>query len=181
MILIAYHIPTGNTPDNYAFQVLGDILSTGQSSRLYQHLVKDKQLATSVQVQADMRRGPSLFYVMATPRPGVKPEDLEKAVYEDIEAVQNDGVTGGEVEKARTQFRRGQIQSRQSDLTTAVRLGQYAVHFDDPNLINTIFEKFSAVTADQVKKAAAKYLVTSGRAVVITLPGKQAGRSAAGR
>src|SRR5690242_16589111 len=76
MVIISYHIPAGNTPNNYSLQVLGDILGQGESSRFYQHLVKEQQLATEVQVQADARRGPSLFYVMAVPRPGVKPEDL---------------------------------------------------------------------------------------------------------
>jgi len=180
-ILISYHIPPGNTPESYALQVLGNILGTGQSSRLYQHLVKDKQLATSIRVMPDSRIGPSLFYITAMPRPGVKPEDLEKAIYEEIEAVKKDGVTAQEMEKARTQFLRNQIQSRQSTLFTAIRLGQYAVYFDDPNLINTIFDRYSAVSAEQVKQAAQKFLVTTGRTVVTTVPATVPGKSAAGR
>jgi len=181
MLLISYHTPPGNTPDNFAMQVLGNILGTGQSSRFYQHLVKDKQLAVSIEVQPDARIGPSLFYVMATPRPGVKPEDLEKAIYEEIDAVQKDGVTPQEMEKARTQYLRNQIQSRQSSLFTAIRLGQYAVYFNDPDLINTIFGKYSAVTAEQVKQAAEKFLVPDGRTVVLTLPAGAPAKSAAGR
>jgi predicted Zn-dependent peptidase len=179
-VLIAYHIPPGNTPDNYAAEVLGNILSTGRSSRFYQHLVKDKQLAVSIQVQPDARIGPSLFYIFATPRPGVKPEDLEKAIDDEIEAVKKDGVTEQEMEKARTQFLRSQIQSRQSTLFTAIRLGQYAVFFNDPDLINTIFDKYSAVTAERVQQAARKYLAATGRTVVITLPARAPSRPAAG-
>ena len=170
MILMAYHIPPGNTPDNYAMQVLANVLATGESSRLYQLLVKEKQLVTKVEVQADARRGPSLLYILAHLRPEVKTEDVEKAIEEEIEHVQKNGITERELEKARTQFRRSQIQSRQSDLNVAVRIGQYAVYFNDPDLINTIFEKFNAVTADQVKQAAVKYLVPTERAVVIDLP-----------
>jgi predicted Zn-dependent peptidase len=180
-ILIAYHIPPGNTPDNYALQALGDVLGSGESSRLYQHLVKEKQLATSISIQVDMRRGPSLFYIDAMPLPGVVPENLEKSIHEEVEAVRKDGVTDREIQKARTQFRRAQIQVRQSSLMTAIRTGQYAVFFNDPNLINTIFDKYSAVTVDQVRKAAGEYLGATGRAVVITLPGKQGAKSAAGR
>jgi predicted Zn-dependent peptidase len=62
-----------------------------------------------------------------------------------------------------------------------MRLGQYAVYFDDPDLINTSFDKFSAVAAEQVKQAAEKYLVTSERAVVTTLPVSAQAKSAAGR
>jgi len=173
MILMAFHIPPGNTADNYALQVLANILSTGESSRLYQHLVKDKQLATSVQVQADARTGDSLFYVVAVPRPGVKVEDLENATKEEIAAVKKDGVTDAEMDKARAQFRRQQIQARQSDLYTAMRIGEYTVKFNDPNLINTIFDKFNAVTAAQVKDVADKYLIPREQAVVIDLPAKK--------
>ena len=169
-IIIGYHVPTGNTPDNYAARVLGNVLGEGESSRLYEHLVKDEQLATSIQVQVDARRGPSMFYVMAMPRPGVKPEDLEKAIYEEIAAVAKDGITDQELAKARVQFRRDLIQRRQTDLQTAVAIGQFAVYFGDPDLINTSYDKFSAVTAAQVKEAAGKYLVAKDRAVVTTLP-----------
>lgn len=180
MILVSYHTPPGNTPENYAVQVLGNILGTGQSSRLYQHLVKDKQLAVSIRVQPEARIGPSLLYVEATPRPGVKPEDLEKAIYDEIEAVKKDGVTAQEMDKARTQFLRNQISSRQSTLFTAIRLGQYTVYFDYPELINTIYDSFRAVGAEQVKQAAQKYLATTARTVVITLPASAPAKSAAG-
>jgi predicted Zn-dependent peptidase len=180
-IIMAYHLPPGNTPENDALQVLANILGTGESSRLYQHLVKDKQVATSIQVQPDARIGPSLFYILAMPRPGVKPEDLEKAIYEEIDAVKKAGVTAREMEKVRTQFLRGQIQSRQSSLYTAVRLGQYTVLFNDPDLINTVVDRFNAVTAEQVKQAAQKFLVSTDRAVVTTLPAAAAQKPAAGR
>ena len=178
MILMAYHIPAGNTPDNYAMQVLANVLATGESSRLYQLLVKEKQLVTQVQIQADARRGPSLFYIVTNLRPGVKTEDVEKAVDEEIDKIQKNGITERELEKARTQFRRSQIQGRQSDLNVAIRLGRDAVYFNDPNLINTIFEKYNAVTADQVKEAALKYLVPAERAVVIDLPAAKTAQAA---
>jgi predicted Zn-dependent peptidase len=180
MIIMAYHIPAGNTPDNYAMQVLANVLATGESSRLYQLLVKEQQLLTQVQVQADARRGPSLFYILANLRPGVKTEDVEKAIDEEIDNVQKNGITQRELEKARTQFRRSQIQARQSDLNVAIRLGHDAVYFNDPDLINTIFEKYNAVPADQVKQAAVKYLVPTERAVVIDLPTAKTPPAAAG-
>jgi len=181
MVIISYQIPAGNTPNNYSLQVLGDILGQGESSRFYQHLVKEQQLATEVQVQADARRGPSLFYVMAVPRPGVKPEDVEQAIYKEVADVAKEGVTAAEMDKARTQFRRSMIQTRESALRTAIRLGQYAVFFNDPGLINTIMDKYNSVTAEQVKSAAQRYLVPTERAVVTTLPEQQAGAKAGGR
>jgi len=178
LVLIAYHIPAGNTADNYALQVLGDVLGSGNSSRFYQDLVKDKELAAEISVQTDVRRGPSLMYVQATPRPGVKTEDLEAAIYEEITRLQKDGITEAELHKVKTQFRREQINQRSSDLSLTTLLGRYTVYFNDPNLINTIYENYSSVTAEQVKQVANKYLVTTERTVVTTFPGASSTHSA---
>ena len=178
LVIMAYHIPPGNTPDNEALHVLASVLSQGESSRLYLRLVKEKQFATQVFAQADERRGPSILYVYAFLRPGVKPEDCEKAIRDEIAAVQKDGITTDEVEKARVQFLREQIQTRQSDLYTAMRIGQYAVYFGDPDLINTVVDKFNAVTADQVKEAAQKYLVREQLSLVTDLPAAPQGKAA---
>jgi zinc protease len=167
---MAYHIPPGNTPDNYAAGELADILGQGQSSRMYEHLVREKQLASQVNVRADARIGPSLFYVSATARPGVKIEDLEKAIDDEIAAVAKNGVTADELAKAKTQLLRRFIDQRRSSLNTANTIGRDAVYFDDPNLINTIIDKQDAVTLEQVNAAAKKYLVRDQRTVVTTLP-----------
>lgn len=169
-IEMAYNVPPGNTPDSFALQVLASVLSNGRSSRFYQHLVREKQLAVNAFAFSQGRRGPSLFEVVALPRPGVKVEDLEKALDEEMEAVQKDGVSDAELAKVRTQLLRQQIQTRSSTLFLAVTIGSYAVNFNDPNLINTAYDKLAAVTADQVKQAAQKYLIPAHRAVVITLP-----------
>ncbi len=169
-ILAAYNVPKGNTPDSYALQVLGQVLSTGRSSRFYEHLVHDKQLAINALGGMQTRRGPSLFYLLAVPRPGVKVEDLQKAIDDEIEAIKKDGITQQELEKVRTQILRQQIQTRNSTLFTSIQLGQYAVYYNDPNLINAAYEKLTAVTADQVKQVAQKYLVPAHRSVVITMP-----------
>ncbi len=181
MVVMAYHTPAGDTPDYFAMAVLANVLSTGRSSRLYQKLVKDKQLATQVFAEADDRRGPSLLYIYTFLRPGVKPEDVENAVRDEIAAVQKDGITNQELEKARVQFLRQQIQSRQSDLYTAIMIGDDCVNFGDPNLINTIVDKYDAVTADQVRQAAQKYLVATGLAVVTDLPAPKAAKAATGK
>jgi zinc protease len=176
-LLVAFHIPQGNTPDNYALHVLADILASGQDSRLYRRLVKEKELASEISMQADARRGPSLLYVQATPRPGIKMDDLETALYDEIAQVQKQGVTEAEIQKVRRQALRVQINRRQSDLEIANRIGQYAVYFEDPNLINTVYDQYSSVTAEQVMQVAAKYMVQTGRTVVTTLPGIKAAAS----
>jgi len=183
-VIAAYNVPKGNTPDDYALQVLSQVLSTGRSSRFYQHLVHDKQLALNAFGFMQVRKGPSLFYLFATPRPGVKVEDLQKAMDDEIEAVKKDGITPEELAKVRTQILRQQIQTRSSTLFTSIQLGQYTDYYNDPNLINTVYDKLTAVTADQVKQVAQKYLVPAHRSVVITMPAARpaaAAHAAAGK
>jgi zinc protease len=175
---MAYHVPAGNTPENYAVQQLASILGQGESSRFYQHLVKEKQLASEASVQADARIGVSQLYFSANPRPGVKVEDLEKGIDEEIAAVVKDGVTAAELAKAKTQLLRQFIERRRSDLFTAILISNYAVYFNDPNLINTILEKENAVTLEHVNAAAKKFLERDQRTVVITLPSVEAASKA---
>ncbi|HWZ42007.1 MAG TPA: pitrilysin family protein [Candidatus Saccharimonadales bacterium] len=171
----AYNAPPGNTPDSYALQILASALSTGRSSRMYQHLVRERQLAVNAFAFMQNRRGPGLFNIVATPRPGVKVEDLEKAIDDEIEAVKKDGITGQELDKVRVQLLRQQIQTRSSSLFLANQIGTSTVYYNDPNLVNTAYGKLSAITAEQVRDVARKYLVPAHRSVVITMP---AGRTA---
>jgi len=174
---MAYRIPPGNTPENYAVQQLASALGQGQSARLYQHLVKDKQLASSVSIFADARIGPSRLYLSASPRPGVNVDDLEKGIDEEIASVAKDGITPEEFAKAKTQRLRRFIEQRRSSLTTARQIGEYATKFNDPELINTILDKQDAVTLDQVNAAAKTYLVRDQRTVVTSMPTQNARRA----
>ena len=167
---MAYHIPPGNTPENYAAQQLTYVLGQGESSRFYQRLVKEKQLASEVSVDSDARIGVSQLYISANPRPGVKVEDLEKAIDEEIATVVKGGITREELAKAKSQLLRQFIERRRSALFTAILIGNYTVYFNDPNLINTIVDKEQTVTVEEVNAVAKKYLVPEQRVVVITYP-----------
>ncbi|MEO6119729.1 MAG: pitrilysin family protein, partial [Terriglobales bacterium] len=166
----AYNIPAGNTPENYALQVMASALSGGRSSRMFERLVRQKQLAQNVNMFVEARRGPSLVHIVATPRPGVKPEALEAAINEELDALKKDGITARELEKARTQYLRGQVASRAGALQLANRIASTVIYFNDPNLVNTQVDKYNAVTAEQVKAVAEKYLVPANRSVVVTMP-----------
>jgi len=171
---IAYHVPAGNTADNYAMEQLSIALAQGQSSRFYQHLVKEKQLASNVNIATDARIGASLMYIRATPRPGVSLADLEKGIDDEIAAVLKDGITSDELAKANTQLLRRFVDRRRTVLGTAQMIGEYAVKFGDPELINTILDKESAVTLEQVNRAAKTYLLRDQRSVVTTVPSQPA-------
>lgn len=112
------------------------------------------------------------MYISANPRPGVKVEDLERGIDEEIQEAANKGATPEELAKSKTQLLRRFVEQRRSSLGTANLIGRYAIYFDDPNLINTVINKQEAVMLDQVNAVAKKYLVREQRAVVTTLPAK---------
>ncbi len=167
---LAYKAVAGNTPDFYALQVLGAVLQSGQSSRLYQKLVKEKEMVTSVGGFMDEKRGIGAFYSNATLRPGVKTEDVEATIYAEIERLKKEPIADWELQKAKNSTRRNLINGLQSSLLRAITIGQYVVYYNDPNLINTRLDKVAAVTKEDVQRVANKYLLDTNRTVVITMP-----------
>jgi len=167
---IVYKVPQAETPDWYALDVLGDILVKGQSSRLYQELVKDKELAVNVSGGPEESRGPSLFHLTALVRPGKEVSDVEKAIEDSVERAKADGVTQEEVDKVVMQDRTDLIRQDQSTLSRAVVIGELAVYYHDPDLINTRIDKYHRVTLADVKRVAQQYLTQNNRTVLITMP-----------
>jgi predicted Zn-dependent peptidase len=169
-ILIGYKGIVDNTPDSFAIQVLNQALTSGQSSRLYQKLVKEKELVTVILGSTNELRGVGYYQITAIVAPGRKVEDVEAAIDEEIGRLQREPIADWELEKAKNSSRRGSIQALQSSLGTAIRLTQYAVFFNDPSLINGEFERIAAVTKQDVQRVANKYLKSTARTVGITRP-----------
>jgi zinc protease len=174
---IAWKIPPGNTPDWYALYVLGEILSTGQSSRFYQDLVREKQVALQEGAGPFERRGPSLFIVDLMIAPGKDPKDVEKLVYDELEKVKSQPVTDAELQKIRMEVKRGKVEQLEGTLNRAESLGENAVFYNDPNVINTANDKLMSVTKEQIQKVARTYLTEANRTVVTTAPKPRAGGS----
>jgi len=169
-IIVGYKGILPNTPDAFAMQVLSQALVSGQSSRLYQKLVKEKELVTGIFGGVTGVRGVGYYDLTATVAPGKKLEDVEAAINEEIARLQREPIADWELAKAKNSSRRSSIQALQGSLGIAIRLTQNAVFYNDPNLINTQFEKIAAVTKEDVQRVANKYFKPSTRTVGITLP-----------
>jgi len=175
---IVYKVPPGNSADFYALEVLGDVLSSGLSARLYQSLVKEKELAISVSAGPDERRGPSLYWISVLARPGVNLSELEATVYKNLEEIKTQPVADWELDKVRLQLRRQHAQGLYSTRSRANALGHYAVYYSEPDLINQIEGKMNQVTKTDLQRVALAYLKQNNRTVVTTLPaGKTSART----
>jgi predicted Zn-dependent peptidase len=172
---IAWKVPPGNTPDWYALYVLGEILSSGQSSRFYRTFVREKQVAVQIGAGPMERRGPALFLVDVAVVPGKDLKDVEKLVYDELEQVKNQPVTDAELQKVRMALKRGKVEQLEGTLGRAEDLGENAIFYNDPNVINTASDKLMSVTKEQIQKAARMYLTDTSRTVITTIPKPRAG------
>ncbi|MGZ8482866.1 MAG: M16 family metallopeptidase [Candidatus Binatia bacterium] len=167
---IVFKIPPANTPDWYALEMLGQVLSSGVSSRLYQKFVKEKEMALSVYADAEEKRGPSLFWFSLMARPTTDLGALEKLLYEEILRIQKSPVEDSELNKVRMQMRRQRAQQLYSTRSRANSLGHFAVYYNDPGLINKVWARYEQITKADIQRVAQKYFTDSNRTVVTTLP-----------
>jgi zinc protease len=160
-------------PDAPALGVLGQILGSGQSSRLHLRLVRGEQAAIQATGGSTPRLGPGLVQFILVANQGVEAETLLELLDDEIERLLEEGVTPEEVERARNQVRAGTIFGRQTVMGRAEAL-QSANHFHGtPDAIVTLVEAVEAVTADDVLRVAREYLTPDNRAVVVTRPGTE--------
>ncbi|MGI8468694.1 MAG: M16 family metallopeptidase [Pyrinomonadaceae bacterium] len=167
---VAFKAARGNTPDFYALQILASVLGSGQSSRLYQEMVKQSEMVSEVYSFMSERRGVGAFQISATLRPGKTTADVEAAIYKEIERLRNVPISDEELQKAKNTLAYNFDSNLQRSLIRGIDIGEYAILYDDPNLVNTRLDKISAVTKEDVERVANKYLKQTNRVVVITVP-----------
>ncbi|MEO8623319.1 MAG: pitrilysin family protein [bacterium] len=173
---ISYKVPPSSSDDEAALNVLSTVLSGGRSSRFYEQVVRQQQLATSANAGKGESRGPGLFNVSIMVAPGKQAADAEKAVMDEIEKIKSAPPADWEMDKARTNSQRTTISQQESSLARAVLLSQYALFYDDPGRINTRVARIKAVTAADVQRVARQYLTENNRSVIQTNPKPAAGR-----
>jgi predicted Zn-dependent peptidase len=89
--------------------------------------------------------------------------------------VKNELVTDAELQKVRMAVKRSKAEQLEGTLSRAQSLGEYAVFYNDPNVVNTGNDKLMAVTKEQIQKAARTYLTDNNRTVLTTIPKPKAG------
>ncbi|HEY0323447.1 MAG TPA: pitrilysin family protein [Pyrinomonadaceae bacterium] len=163
-------------PGDAEAQMLARILGGGKSSRLYKRLVYDKQIAQDVNASQNSLILGSVFEVRATAKPGVKPEDLEKAIDEELDAIRKEGPRPEEADRARNLIQ-GQIVRGLEVLGgfggVADRLNQYNHYLGDPGFLAKDLARFDKATASAIQKVAQDKLAKNSRVVVYGVPGKK--------
>src|SRR5207302_4376960 len=117
-VAFSYLVPSSKNEDAAALTIADIVLSQGRSSRLYQSLVYQQQLAQSVNANADLREDAGLFYLTAILAGGKKPEDAEASLRAEIKKLQDAPVSAAELEKAKNQIITSSLRQRETNLGT---------------------------------------------------------------
>jgi predicted Zn-dependent peptidase len=169
-LLMAYKTPPGASADSPALSALGTIFGGGESSRLYQKLVKEKEVCSQVFASSGARMGPGLFQIMCMVRPGKTVAEADSLISEEVAKLHAAPVTDKELKRVKTAARRNAVGMRTNVLNRALTLADNAVLYNDPGRINTNPEKLAAVTAADIQRVTKAYLRTENRIVVETVP-----------
>jgi len=169
-IFAGYHAPDIKHADSFALEVLQGILSSGKSSRLYKALVYEKQLALYAGGDYDnVANDPKLFYVYAGVMPGKTTDEVEQALYAEIEKLKETPVADDELQKAKNQIEASFIMGQDSIFYQAMLLGQFET-VANWRLLEGYVENIRAVTKEDVMRVAKQYFSEDNRTVGILVP-----------
>lgn len=170
LVLVGYHIPQSNSSDYYALNVLRTVLFQGESSRMYQRLVDQDQIALDVSSSVEPAFDPNLVEVVAQPKQGVDPEKCEKAMYEEFEKAKSAAISDTELEKAKN-IRLAEFYREMRTINgRANTIGTYEVFFGDYKKLFDAAKNYSAVTKEDVQRVAKAYFGANNRTVATLIP-----------
>ena len=173
LLMVAYHTPKATDADTAPLTVLSNLLTNGRSSRLYKRLVDDSQQAVSLQMRDDFSFDPGLLTMVVQVRAGVDPAAVEKTAYEELDRMAKDGPGADELQKVRNQLTADFYRGLKTIAGKANTIGRYEVYLGDWSRLNSAVSEIEAVSAADVKRVAAKYLIASNRTVATLIPEKK--------
>ena len=172
-LYMQWHAPGYYAPGDGEFDLLSSILGSGKTSRLYQTLVYELQIAQDVRVSQASRELSGVFGITATAAPGHNLKEIEEVIDRELALLLKKGVTKKEVDLARTKYEAGFVRGLQrvgGFGGKADRLNRYNVFTGDPGYLDKDLARFREATAKSVNEYARRYLDLEHRAVLHIVP-----------
>jgi len=170
LLLIGYHVPQSNNPDYYALNILRTVLFQGESSRMYQRLVDQEQIALGVNSAQQPAFDPTIALLIAQVKQGVDPAACEKAIYDELEKVKSAPISDKELEKAKNIRLVEFYKQMQTINGRANTIGTYEVFFGDYHRLFDAAKNYAAVSKEDVQRVARKYFGANNRTVATLVP-----------
>ncbi len=169
-LMMGYHVPNLKNPDSYVLEIIEAILSRGKSSRFYERLIREKQLALSADADYSLTSfDPGLFFISAEALPGKDLVALEKAIDEEIKRLQAEPVPPDELSKAKNQLQASFLYGQDSVFYQAMVLARHEIAANWKS-VDDYLPSIRRVTADDVMRVARQYLLPENRTVGILTP-----------
>ncbi len=167
IVIVGYHIPSRRNPDWFSYELLGDIVGGGRSSRLYKRLVKEDGVAAQAGAGAGFlgNKYPALLMVQALVAKDVSPDQVEAATYDELKRIAEEGPTPEELAKVKTQNRASFVRGLRSNMGLAGKLAEAQGKLGDWHELFRTLDEIDAVTVDDVKAAAAETFRPGNRVV----------------
>lgn len=162
---VAFHMPGRFSDDYHAVELLSDALGQGHSSRLYQRLVKEAELFTSISSHTAGTLDPGMLVISGRVRPGISLEAGHEAVQRIIKEVMDAGITLTELEKVKTQAESSLEFGEVEVLNRAINLA-FATLSGDTSVVNRERAKISGVTEDDILRVAQEVLKEENASVM---------------
>jgi zinc protease len=180
-VVVAHHITYDGHPDSYPLHIASKVLSDGQSSRIYQKLVYERQLAVAAFGGANLIEHPNLFYAVAIVQPGQKPEDAVNALIAELDKLKAEPITDRELQRTKNQFARDYILNRETNQQKATVLAHAAVIHGQIATADGEFDIFQKISAADVQRVARTYFTPENRLVITLMPSGKTAAAAVGR
>lgn len=175
-LMIGYPTPNLKDPDSYPLVVLEIALIGGKSSLLHRRLVYEEQLALYVEGEyARLSHDPHLFYFYVQLLPDRTPEEAERTLYREIERLQEESLSGQELQKVKNKLEASFLMAQDSIEYRAMLLGRHEA-VAGWQWLDRFLPGIRAVTAADVQRVARRYLIAENRTVATLLPDLDTGR-----
>jgi zinc protease len=166
----AWTLPAYGRRAWYAADLLASVLSEGKSSPLYRELVYERQLAQDVGIYVQPTELASMFLIVATARPDVDPDVLERALDEQLAAAAAQPPDSHELERARNRVRVDFLERLQSLDQRADLLSQLTTYFDEPERLDSELDLYLGIDVDEIQAVAAETLLPENRVALRVVP-----------
>lgn len=172
--LEGYHIPALSHPDYTIYEVIAELLSSGRTSRLYQSLVQEQQVALSAEGFSGFpgNKYPNLMLVYALTAPGTSVEQLASAMRAEIERLKTEPVTQAELERVKTQLKANLLRTLDSNMGMARLLAEYEAKTGSWRKIFAELERLEAITPKDIQRVAQTTFTAENRTIGKLLPAK---------
>jgi len=167
---VGYKAPSVKSDDIWTLDILSDILSGGESSRLHQALVYDQQIALSAGASYRAGLEPGLFEFYVEMKPGHTAEEAQKALYAEIQRLATDGPTERELQKARNQAEASFVEALKTNNGAGQALGYFEHVHGDYKQFFTAIDHYRTVTAADCKRVAQQVFDANRRTAAILVP-----------